>query len=61
MTTREKNITLAIVGLGAISFAVVSGLTQPDGDLDWIGIITAAAGAVLVIVGLFNVFRHGTA
>jgi len=44
-----------------MTFAVLSGLTSTDGGLDWVGIITVAAGVVLVITGLFNVFHHGTA
>jgi hypothetical protein len=61
MTPRaERNAGLIAVGLGAISFGVVSGLTTPDGGPDWLNIITCAAGAlVLVIIGLFNVFHHG--
>jgi hypothetical protein len=61
MTTRaERNAGLVAVGLGAMSFALVSGLTTPDGDPDGVNIITCAAGVlVLVITGVFNVFHHG--
>jgi hypothetical protein len=61
MTTRaERNAGLIAVGMGAISFALVSGLTTPDGGPDWVNIITGAAGVlVLVITGIFDVFHHG--
>lgn len=63
MTTRaERNAGLVAVGMGAISFAVVSGLRTAAGGPDWVNIITGAAGVlVLVITGLFNVFHHGAA
>ena len=64
MTTgAERNVGLGSVaaGLGVMTFAVLSGLTSSDGGLDWVGIITVAAGVVLVIAGLFAVFHHGTA
>jgi hypothetical protein len=64
MTTgAERNIGFGSVaaGLGAMTFAMVSGLTTADGGPDWVGIITVAAGLILVVTGLFNVFRHGAA
>ena len=64
MATRsERNVGLGSVaaGIGAIVFALLSGLTTTDGGPDWVGIVTAAAGVVLVSTGLFNLFRHGTA
>ncbi|HEX3299132.1 MAG TPA: hypothetical protein VHW68_03365 [Actinomycetota bacterium] len=64
MTTgAERNVGLGSVaaGLGAMAFAVTSGLTTADGGPDWVGIITVAAGVILVATGLFNMFHHGTA
>jgi hypothetical protein len=43
-----------------MTFAVLSGLTTVEGGPDWVGLITVAAGAVLVATGLFNLFHHGT-
>lgn len=63
MTTRERSlgITTIAVGVGALAFAILSGLTTGDGGLDWVGIITVGAGLALVVTGLFNLFHHGTA
>ena len=41
--------------------AVISGLTTTDGGVDWVGVVTIAAGLVLVITGVFNSLHHGTA
>ena len=63
MTTgAERNVGLGSVaaGVGATAFAVLSGLTTTDGGPDWVGIITVAAGVILVATGLFNIFHHGT-
>jgi len=43
-------------GIGAMVFALLSGLTTTDGGPDWVGIVTVAAGVVLVATGLFNLF-----
>lgn len=61
MTTRgERNVglSLAAAGVGIMGVAVVFGLTTDGGGLDWIGIITLAAGAVMAITGLFTAFRN---
>ena len=63
MTTRgQRNVglTLAAAGLGIIGAAVVFGLTTADGRPDWVGIVTALAGLVMVVTGLFRAFRAGT-
>ncbi len=60
MTTRgERNVglSLAAAGVGIMGAAIVFGLTAGDGGLDWIGIITLAAGAVMAATGLFTAFR----
>jgi len=62
MTTRgQRNIGLSLVaaGVGAIAFAIVSGLTTADGGPDWVGIITGGAGLVVMITGLFTALRGG--
>ena len=42
---------------GLMGVAVVFGLTMESGDVDWVGIITAVAGAVMAITGLIRAFR----
>jgi len=60
-TTRERSAwSLAAAGVGIIGVAVVFGLTTASGDPDWVGIITALAGVVMVLTGLFRAFRGGT-
>jgi hypothetical protein len=58
---RNVGITSIAAGVGAMAFAVVSGLTTASGGVDWVGVITVAAGLVLVATGLFNILHHGTA
>ena len=60
MMERNTGIATTVVGLGAISFALVVGFTKDGGGVDWISIITAAAGLVVAVVGLFTIFRHRT-
>ena len=40
--------------------SVVLGLTTERGAVDWIGIVTATAGLIMVLTGLFRAFRPGT-
>jgi hypothetical protein len=40
--------------------SVVFGLTTESGAVDWIGIVTATAGLIMVLTGLFRAFRSGT-
>ena len=56
---RNVGLALAAAGVGIIGVAVVFGLTSDDGGLDWVGIITAAAGLIMVVTGLFRAFRRG--
>jgi len=63
MATRgERNVWLSLAGagVGIIAVAVVFGLTTAGGGPDWVGIITAIAGLVMVLTGLFRAFRKGT-
>lgn len=62
MATRaERSVGLmsAAAGVGIIGVAVVFGLTTESGGPDWVGIITAAAGVVMAVTGLFRAFRKG--
>lgn len=60
-TKRERNVGLSLAGagVGVIGVAFVFGLTTAGGGLDWIGIITAVAGVVMTITGLFRAYREG--
>ena len=59
---REKNVglTLAAAGAGMVGASVVLGLTTESGAVDWIGIVTATAGLIMVLTGLFRAFGPGT-
>jgi hypothetical protein len=59
---REKNVglTLAAAGAGIMGASVVLGLTTESGAVDWIGIVTATAGLIMVLTGLFRAFGPGT-
>ena len=62
MTTRgERNVGLSLAGagVGIIGVAVVFGLTTASGGPDWVGVLTAVAGLVMVFTGLFRAFRQG--
>lgn len=63
MTTRRDRkvgLSLAGAGLGIVGVAIVFGLTTDGGALDWVGIITAGAGVVMIFTGLLQFFRGGT-
>ena len=58
----EKGVglSLAAAGLGIMGVSVVFGLTADSGAIDWVGVITAAAGLIMVVTGLYRAFRPGT-
>jgi hypothetical protein len=63
MTTRRDEkvgLSLAGAGVGIVGVAIVFGLTTDGGGLDWVGIVTALAGVVMMLTGLFQYFRGGT-
>jgi hypothetical protein len=63
MTPREEKsvgLTLAAAGAGIMGASVVFGLTTEGGGVDWIGIVMATAGLIMVLTGLFRGFRSGT-
>ena len=63
MTTRRERkvgLSLAGAGVGVIGVAIVFGLTTTSGGLDWVGIVTAIAGVVMTLTGLFQAFHGGT-
>ena len=61
-TNGEKKVglTLAAAGVGIMGASVVFGLTTDSGAVDWVGIITATAGVIMVLTGLFRAYRPGT-
>jgi hypothetical protein len=62
MATRgERNVGLSLAGagVGIIGVAIVFRLTTGGGGPDWVGIITAIAGLVMIFTGLFRAFRKG--
>ena len=58
----ERNVGLSLIaaGIGVIAFAIIAGLTTPNGGPDWVGIITVSAGSVVLATGLFTAFRSGS-
>jgi hypothetical protein len=56
---RTKGLALAGAGVGVVGVAIVFGLTTESGGLDWVGSITALAGAIMTLTGLFQAFRGG--
>ena len=58
---RERNVglTLAAAGVGIMGASVVFGLTTESGAIDWVGIIMATAGLIMVVTGLFRTYRPG--
>jgi hypothetical protein len=57
---RNVGLTLAAAGAGIMAVSAVFGLTTESGAVDWIGIVTATAGMIMVLTGLFKAFRPGT-
>jgi hypothetical protein len=57
----EKNVglTLAAAGAGIWGASVVFRLTTDSGAIDRIRIVTATAGLVMVLTGLFRAYRPG--
>ena len=59
--TGERNVglVLAAAGAGIMGASVVFGLTTESGAIDWVGIVTATAGLIMVLTGLFRAYRPG--
>ena len=57
---RRVGLTLAAAGVGIMGASVVFGLTTDSGAVDWVGIIMATAGVIMVLTGLFRAYRPGT-
>ena len=55
----ELSVPLIAGGVLAIVAAFVFGLRTPEGGPDWVGIVMAAAGLVIVVAGVIPRFRSG--
>ena len=56
---RTRGLLQVIAGVGLIVFAVVLvGLTTASDSPDWVSIITAAAGSIVTVTGVFTILRH---
>ena len=53
-------VRVGVIGAGIMGASVVFGLTTEIGAVDWIGIVTATAGLIMVLTGLLRAFRPGT-
>jgi hypothetical protein len=56
---KRTGLALAGAGVGIIGASIVFGLTTIDGAIDWVGVIMAAAGLIMVLTGLFRANRPG--
>ena len=57
---KSVGLTLAAAGVGIMGASVVFGLTTDSGAIDWVGIIMATAGLIMILTGLFRAYRPGT-
>lgn len=58
-TERGRGLVLVTAGLTVVVLAVLLfGLTTDSGEADWVSIITAVAGAVMVVTGLYIGLRR---
>lgn len=56
---RGRATSLIVGGLAVVVVAVLLfGLETDSGEVDWISVIMAAAGAVMVVTGLFVAYRN---
>lgn len=55
----SRAMSLIAGGLTVVVLAVLLfGLETDSGEIDWVSVITAAAGVVMVVAGLIVAFRH---
>ena len=48
-----------VAGAGVLVFAVLLVGLRNDHGIDWVSVVTAVAGAILLITGFYTTFRHG--
>jgi len=56
---KHAGLTLAAAGAGIIGASVAFGLTTNSGAIDWVGIVMATAGLIMLVTGLFRTYRPG--
>ena len=56
---KNAGLTLAAAGAGIIGASVVFGLTTESGAIDWVGLVMATAGLIIIVTGLFRTYRPG--
>ena len=54
---KTRGYVLTSAGTLIIVLAVLFGLTTDSGEIDWVSVITAAAGFVMAGTGLYLMFR----
>ena len=60
MKNTRYGLAQFVAGLGIVVFAVVLvGLTKSNGSVDWVSVVTAVAGAVLALMGVYTGLRGG--
>ena len=57
---RNVGLSLAAAGAAIMGASVVFGLTTEGGAVDWVEVIMATAGLVMVLTGLIRVWHPGT-
>jgi hypothetical protein len=59
-TRNERTVGIALTAarIAAMVFAMLAGLTKEAGGVDWIGVVTVAAGLVVAGTGLYETFRR---
>jgi predicted anti-sigma-YlaC factor YlaD len=60
MEPKEKTRGYVLTSVGTLTIVLavlLFGLTTDSGEIDWVSVITAAAGFVMAATGLYLVFR----
>jgi succinate-acetate transporter protein len=58
---RERNVGLSVLAVGLTTMVLsvlLVGLTTDSGAADWVRIVTAVAGTVMAVAGLFMFSRN---
>jgi hypothetical protein len=56
---KSAGLTLALAGVGILGASLIFGLTTDSGAVDWVGVIMATAGLIMVLTGMFRAYRPG--
>ena len=62
MVARDRNVAVSLVAAGAaiMGASVVFGLTTGSGAVDWVEVLGAAAGLIVVLMGVIKLLRSGS-